>query len=74
MLTPYEPTTLGHTLIALAFYVAMAIFVIYSIVAIYALIRYGRSKPMALGIILLYVIMTISLYIAALDNLHKIKI
>ncbi|OGE88311.1 MAG: hypothetical protein A3J07_00775 [Candidatus Doudnabacteria bacterium RIFCSPLOWO2_02_FULL_49_13] len=69
----YQPTTLGHTILALAFYVLMAGFVIYSLVALYSLLRFGRSMILAIIVALLYLIISASLYAAAVGNLNGIK-
>lgn len=69
----YQPTGLGMTLIALVFYVLMAGFVLYSLIALYALLRFGRSKILAIIVSILYLIISASLYAAAVGNLGKIK-
>ena len=68
----YQPSTLGHTVLALVFYILMAGFILYSLLALYALLRFGRSKILVIFISILYLIITASLYAAAIGNLNKI--
>jgi hypothetical protein len=72
-MTPYQPTSLVHTILALIFYLLMAGFVGYSLIALYALIRFGRSKILSLVIALLYLLISASLYAAALGSLNAIR-
>ncbi|HEV8601592.1 MAG TPA: hypothetical protein VGQ87_03285 [Patescibacteria group bacterium] len=72
MLTAYQPTNFWHTILALAFYLLMAGYVVYSFFAIYALIRFGRSKFVATAVAMVYVVISVSLYVAASSNLNKI--
>ncbi len=69
----FEPSSLGQSILALAFYLIMAAFIIYSLIAIYALLKYGRSKTLGLAVTILYLIISLSLYAAAVGNLNKIK-
>lgn len=71
-MNPYQPTTLGHTIIAVIFYLVMATFMIYSLLALYALLRFGRSKILGTAVSILYLIIIASLYAAAVTNLDKI--
>ncbi len=68
----YQPSTLGHTILALVFYILMAGFILYSLLALYALLRYGRSKILVIFVSILYLIITASLYAAAIGNLNNI--
>ena len=72
MYTAYQPTGLGTTILALVFYLLMAGFILYSLLALYALLRFGRSKILAIIVSILYLIMTASLYAAAVGNLNMI--
>jgi hypothetical protein len=72
-MNPYQPSNLGESIVALIFYLIMAAFVIYSLIAIYSLLKYGRSKMLGLTVVILYLIISLSLYLAALGNLEKIK-
>ena len=69
----FQPTSLGMTLLALVFYVVMAGFVLYSLIAIYALLKFGRSKILAIIVSLLYLIISACLYASAVGNLSNIK-
>lgn len=69
----YQPSTLGHTVLALVFYLLMVGFVIYSVVALYSLLRFGRSVITAIAVSLLYLIISASLYAAAVGSLNNIK-
>lgn len=69
----YQPTSLPLTILALIFYLIMAGFAIYSMLALYALIRFGKSKLVAFGVSLLYIIIAASLYGAAISNLNNIN-
>lgn len=73
MPTIYQPSSLLHTIIALIFYITMAGFVIYSIIALYSLIRFGKSKSLALMITALYTIIASGLYASAVINLNNLK-
>jgi hypothetical protein len=73
MIPLYQPTSFAHSILALVFYVTLAGFVIYSMLALYALLRFGRSKTMALVISILYLIISAGLYAAAVGNLSNIK-
>jgi hypothetical protein len=69
----YQPTSLGHAIVALVFYIISAGFVIYSLLALYALARYGRSKSLVAAVSVLYFIIAAGLYSAAVLNLNNIK-
>ncbi len=69
----YQPSALGHTLVALVFYLLMVGFVIYSLIALYSLLRFGRSVIVAITVSILYLIISASLYAAAVGNLNSIK-
>ena len=69
----YQPTSLGLTILALVFYIFMAGFIIYSLIALYSLLRYGRSIIVAIIVSLLYLIISASLYAAAVGNLNSLK-
>ena len=71
-MAPYQPSNFATTILALVFYVIMAGFVLYSLLAIYALLRYGRSKILAIIVSLLYLVITAGLYAAAVGNLNAI--
>ncbi|GEM_PF-2741324 len=73
MLTAYQPSTTGLSILALVFYLLMAGFLLYSLIALYALLRFGRSKIMVIIVCLLYLIVSASLYAAAVANLNSIK-
>lgn len=73
MLPVYQPNSIINTVIALAFYLIMAGFVAYSMIALYALIRYGKSKSLALTVSLLFIVIAAGLYVAAVQNLNSIK-
>ncbi len=68
----YQPSTLGHTILALVFYILMAGFILYSLLALYALLRHGRSKILVILVSIIYLIITASLYAAAIGNLNNI--
>ncbi len=72
-MAPYQQGSLIQTILALIFYIIMAGFAFYSILAIYTLLRYARSKPLALAVVLLYLVISSGLYAAALINLNSIK-
>ena len=69
----YEPSTLGSSILGVVFYIIMAAFVLYSLLALYALLRFGRSKILAISVALLYLVISASLYTVAVINLNKIK-
>jgi hypothetical protein len=71
---PYQPTNLVTTIIALIFYLLMAGFVLYSLLALYTLLRFGRSTILGIIISILYLIITASLYAAAVQNLNAIQL
>jgi hypothetical protein len=71
-MTPYEPTSLGHTVVAVIFYLIMAAFMIYSLLAMYALLSFGRSKILGAIVSILYLVIVASLYAAAVGNLNQI--
>jgi hypothetical protein len=54
------------------FYVVMGIFALYSFILIYALLRFGKSKILSLGVALFYFILITSLWSAALANFSQI--
>ncbi len=72
MYQAYQPTSLGHTLLALVFYILMAAYILYSLIGLYALLRFGRSVIVSLLVSVLYLIITVSLYAAAITNLNNI--
>ncbi len=69
----YEPTNLVGTVVALVFYLVMAGFIIYSIIGLYSLMRFGRSRTLTISVSILYLIISASLYAAAIGNLNAIK-
>ncbi len=71
--TAYHPAGFGTSILALVFYLLMAGFVLYSMIALYALMRFGRSKILAIIISILYLIISAGLYAAAVGNLNNIK-
>ena len=73
-MTPYQPTSIGHSILALVFYLLMAGFVFYSLLGIYALLRFGRSKILAIIICIVYLMISAGLYAAAVSNLNAIKL
>ncbi len=68
----YQPSTLGHTVLALVFYILMAGFMLYSLLALYALLRHGRSKVLVIIVSIIYLIISGSLFAAAVANLNNI--
>jgi len=72
MYSTYQPNNLAQTIVALIFYLLMAGFVMYSLIAIYSLLRFAKSKILALVISILYLIVSASLYASAVSNLGKI--
>jgi len=70
----YEPAALGHTILALFFYLFMGGFVIYSALAVYALMRFGKSKSLGLIVSMTYIVIIAGLFSAAVINLNNIKI
>ncbi|MEO8065515.1 MAG: hypothetical protein ABI643_01505 [Candidatus Doudnabacteria bacterium] len=72
-MTPYQPTSLWPTILALVFYILMAAYVLYSLLAIYALVKFGRSKGLAILVSLFYLAISSGLYAAAVINLNNIK-
>ena len=68
----YQPTNIGTSLLALAFYLFMAGFILYSLISLYALMRFGRSKILAIIVSIIYLIISASLYAAAVGNLNLI--
>ncbi|OGE82461.1 MAG: hypothetical protein A3B10_00085 [Candidatus Doudnabacteria bacterium RIFCSPLOWO2_01_FULL_44_21] len=73
-MTPaFQPTNLISSIVSLIFYLIMAGFVLYSLIALYALLRYGRSKILAIVVSLVYLTITAGLYVAAVNNLSNIK-
>lgn len=69
----YQPTSIGSTIVALIFYIVMGGFALYSLFAIYALIRFGRSRTLAVVITVTYIIISSSLFTAAVVSLNKIR-
>lgn len=69
----YQPTSIGSSILAIVFYIVMAGFILYSLLAIYSLLRFGRSKILGIIVSLLYLIISASLYAAAVHNLNAIK-
>lgn len=72
MTAAFQPTSLGTTILALVFYIIMAGFVLYSLIALYALLRFGRSKILAIIVSILYLLISASLYAVAVSNLNSI--
>ena len=70
----YQPNTLGHSILALVFYILMAGLMLYSLLALYALLKFGRNTILGIIIAILYLIFTASLYSAAVANLNQIKL
>ena len=70
----YQPNSFGHAILALVFYVLMVGYVLYSLIALYALLRFGRTKILAIIVSLLYLIASAGLYAAAVGNLNNIKL
>ena len=66
-------SSLGHSILSIVFYLIMVGIVLYSLIAIYALLRYGRDRILAIIISLVYLIISASLYAAAVGNLNNIK-
>lgn len=73
MYATYEPSSLGHTILALIFYVLMLGLVVYSFLSLYALNKYGRSRILAVSVSLLYIIIIASIFAAAQTNLNEIN-
>ena len=69
----YQPSNLAATLVALVFYILMAGYILYTLVALYALLRFGRSTILAILVSILYLIISASLYAAAVGNLSAIR-
>jgi hypothetical protein len=72
MISTYQPTSTGSSIVALVFYILMAIFIIYSLFAIYALLRYGRTRILGIVISLLYLIIAASIYLMGANNLNHL--
>jgi predicted membrane channel-forming protein YqfA (hemolysin III family) len=70
---PYQPISVGSSVIAIIFYLIMAAFVLYSLIALYSLLRFGRTKILAIIVSILYLIISAGLYAAAVSNLNAIK-
>ena len=73
-MSSYQPTSFGHSILALIFYLLMAGFVLYSLLALYALLKFGRTKILAIVVSLLYLIVMAGLYAAAVGNLNNINL
>lgn len=73
MYPTYEPSSLAHTLLALIFYIVTAGFILYSLMALYSLLRWGQSKITAILVSVFYLIITASLYAAAIVKLNAIR-
>lgn len=69
----YQPSSIASSLLALVFYVLMAGFLLYSLLALYAVLRFGRSKILAIIVSLLYLMISAGLYAAAVGNLDNIR-
>jgi hypothetical protein len=69
----YEPVALGHTILALLFYLFMIGFMLYSALAIYALMRFGKSKTLGAAVSLTYVVIIAGFFTAAVINLNNVK-
>ena len=72
-MTPYQPTSLVSSIVAIIFYLLMAGFVLYSLMTIYTLLRFGRTRTLGVIISVLYLVITAGLYTAAVINLNAIK-
>jgi hypothetical protein len=68
----YQPNSFVNSIVALIFYIIMAVFFLYSLIAIYALLRYTRSKILAIVVAIVYLIIIGSLYMVAVQNLKSI--
>lgn len=55
------------------FFLAMIALAIFSIAMFYALFRFGKSKTLVLIVSTVYVIVMLSLFVAATINLNKIS-
>ena len=62
-----------QSIISIIFYLIVAAFVLYSLLALFSLLKFGRSKILGIIISLLYLIITVSLYAAAVGNLNSLK-
>ncbi len=72
MISAYQPTSTGSSIVALVFYILMAIYMIYSLFAIYALLRYGRTRILGIAVSIIYLIISASIYVVAIGNLNHI--
>lgn len=73
MYLTYEPSSLAHTILALVFYIVTAGLILYSMMALYSLLRWGQSKVTAILVSVFYLIITVSLYAAAIVKLNAIR-
>lgn len=73
MYPTYEPSSLGHTILALVFYIVTAGLILYSLIALYSLLRWGQSKITAILVSVFYLIIMTSLYAAAIIKLNAIR-
>jgi hypothetical protein len=61
-------------IVGIIFYLFMTVIVVYSLIAIYSLLSYGKSRILGLTVTILYLIILVSLYGAAISNLNQIKL
>ena len=75
MFTPpvYQSNNLGHTIIALVFYIIMAGIGLYSLIALYALLRYGRNRLLAMIVSIAYLVIWAGLFASAAYTLTAIS-
>ena len=72
-----NPTVSPHlinSIISVIFYLIMAAFMLYSLQAIYTVLRFGRSKILAIIVCIVYLIISASLYFAAINYLERINL
>ena len=70
---PTISPNLINSIISVIFYLIMAVFVLYSLQAIYALLKFGRSKILGIIVSIVFMIISGSLYAAAVVILGKIN-
>ncbi|TSA46414.1 hypothetical protein D4R52_00565 [bacterium] len=61
-----------HTIASILFYMMMAAVALYSAVTVYVLLKFGKSKILAIVISLFYLVVMTSLYAAAVSNFEAI--
>jgi hypothetical protein len=61
-------------IVGIIFYLFMTVIIVYSLIAIYSLLSYGKSRILGLTVTILYLIILVSLYGAAISNLNQIKL